>query len=164
MVSLVMFTGGYAMRQYSVFAVLSDRIDNNESALLDEMRAAQLGLATSKRAAGDSRPMAETDEQSRNAAEAIRTFPSRLTDEGAKAAANAAVRAGRGESVETELQAAIDAQSMFLFQGRTQIAATAAAGHDMILMALAPAIFLSMLLGLLMTASVLRPAVRRTDF
>lgn len=164
MVSLVLFVGGYAMRQYAAFVELSARFDNNESALLDEMRAAQLTLVSSRRTAGDPRPLSETDASSQEAVDAMRTFPSRLTDRDAKGAADAAVKAGKGIDAEAQLQAAIDAQSMFLFQGRTQIAATAAAGHDMILLALAPTIFLSLFLAILMTASILKPTIRKTDF
>jgi cytochrome b561 len=163
MVSLVLFAGGYAMRQYSAFAELSSQFDNNESTLLDEMRTAQLALVSSKRTAGDPRPLSETTASSQEAVEAIRTFPARLTDREAKAAADAAVRARNGADAEAQLQTAIDAQAMFLFEGRTQIAGTAAASHDMILLALAPTVFLSLFLAILMTGAILQPAIRRTD-
>jgi len=161
MVSVVLFAGGFAMRQYNTFVAIGERIDSNESALLDEMRVAQLDLVTSQSVSNDQRSVAETTELSNSAITEIRSFPPRLTDADAKAAAAAAAKATTNAVASENLQAAIDAQSMVLFQGRMEMAASAAAGHDMILVAIAPTIFLSLILALLMAASVMRQGERR---
>lgn len=63
--------------------------------------------------------------------------------------------AGRLDAAITALQSAIDSQAMAVFQKRMDIAESARKGHDMIVLAIAPTVFLTALLALIMSRNIL---------
>ncbi|HYE45642.1 MAG TPA: methyl-accepting chemotaxis protein [Caulobacter sp.] len=169
---MTLSAGAYGAQQYKAFNKLRSTFDETEVAALDEMRAAQLAL---KALAVD--PSAAAD-----AATTVQAFESRMSDPAARAAVAASAAAlgrlaadpaalstGALAEAETQLQSAVDSHYMVVFQRRLDIAETAAKGHDMIVLTLAPTIILSAILAFLLSRSILsaiphaRGVVRRVE-
>jgi len=165
--------GLHSAHRYASFKELRSHFDETEVALLDEMRATQISVALA-RAETSGSGASGLDGASSEAAAAARGFAARLRDPAARLSARRAagafdqMAAGRRspaivDAAERDLQDAIDSQYMVVFQGRLEIAQTAAIGHDMIILAVAPTILLCGLLAFLLSRSILLALARARD-
>jgi methyl-accepting chemotaxis protein len=151
--AMTLAAGLYGAAQYKSFNDLRSKFDDSQVAVLDEMRTAQLGLKT----------LAADPSQAPAMATTLQGFPARLTDATTRAAARTAassLASGDLAGADTAFQTAVDSQFMVVFQGRLDIAETAAKGHDMIVLALAPTVMLSMVLAFLLSRSLLSALAR----
>ena len=163
MLGLTLASGAYSARQYAAFKELRSHFDETEVSLLDDLRATQIVLLKGR---GDESAPSNAVSTARDGAVAVRGFAERLADPAARASivttAATLDRIVAGDSsaatwktVDDGLQSVIDSQYMLVFQGRLEIAETAAHGHDLIVVTLAPAIILSAMLALLLSRSIL---------
>ena len=161
--AITLAAGLYSAHTYTTFKALRTSFDEHQVALLDEMRTTQVAVAQARvsTAAGD------LATASHDAATATRDFTIRLSDptaRGGAATAHAAfVRMAAGDrsphifqTAQDALQSAIDSQYMLVFQGRLEIAESAAIGHDLIVLAFVPTILLCALLAFLVSRSILK--------
>jgi methyl-accepting chemotaxis protein len=152
--ALTLTAGLYAAGQYSAFDKQRAVFDDTEVTVLDDLRSAQLAV----------KGLAADPSGAAGALSTVQAFPGRLPDQAAKAAAELAVaamaRVAGGDAsalpgAETQLQAAVDAQFMRVFQKRLDLVQVAARGHDMIILTLAPTVMISALLAFLLARSLL---------
>ena len=159
--------GLYSAHQYAKFGELRSHFDETEVVLLDDMRATQIAVTLARVPSADAVPSPGQAEASAEAATAARDFVTRLSDPAARASARAAAlafgRMAKGDrspamiaAAAQGLQEAIDSQYLTVFQGRLAITQTAAIGHDMIVLALAPTIILCALLAAFFSRNILR--------
>lgn len=164
---LTLASGAYSARQYAAFKELRSHFDETEVSLLDDLRATQIMLLKVRSA----NPGADAVDAAREGAVAVRGFAGHLTDPAGRASltdtaatldriAGGDSSVAAWEAVDEGLQSIIDNQYMLVFQGRLEITETAAHGHDLIVVTLAPAIVLSTVLALLLSRSILL-ALRR---
>ncbi|CAN7541960.1 ATP-binding protein [Phenylobacterium sp. LjRoot225] len=159
--ALTTAAGIYGAHQYTAFTDLRAKFDETEVAALDDLRNAQMAVKTL--APGMSANLLGS---AADAAANVASFPARLADPDANAAATRAAAAlaklaagDRSQATfdvaDQELRNAADSQFMRVFQGRQEIERIAAKGHDLIILALAPAVILAAVLAFLLARSVL---------
>ena len=171
--ALTTAAGLYGASQYKAFKALQTHFDETEVAVLDDLRSAQVAqkavavlLANPASAAG-----AEATAAAQAAADNLASLPARLQDHDAHAAAAAAAagaaRIAKGErapalvtETDAQLQTAADSQFARVFQGRLDIAETAAKGHDLIILTLAPTLMIGAALAFLLSRSILGALAR----
>jgi methyl-accepting chemotaxis protein/cytochrome b561 len=155
--TLVVAASVYSAHQYSAFNTQRSHFDEDEVSLLDEMRVAQIDLIRKPHDRAVAKDVATT----------LHGFVARASDPGVRGAMVMAARAldratGKRSDVparaaaDRALQDAIDSQNMIVFQGRLDIATTAAKGHDLIVVTVAPTILLCAFLAFLLSRSILQ--------
>lgn len=158
--------GIYGSLQYGTFIDLRAKFDDTEVSVLDDMRAAQV---TFKSVAPDitrAPPPAALAASLRSLETTLDGFPARLSDAQAHSAAVQAAAAldkiAKGDRTQAivnladqNFQNAVDSQYLAVFQKRLAIAAVAAEGHDLIVLAIAPTLMLGAILAFLLTRNLL---------
>ena len=159
--ALTTAAGIYGARQYTEFTDLRARFDTTEVAMLDDLRNAQVAV----KALAPGLP-ADLRGSAAEAAAEVAGFPARLADPDARTAAARAAGAlaklaagdpsqATFEAADQQLRNAADSQFMRVFQRRQEIGRIAARGHDLIILAVAPAVILAAALAFLLSRSLL---------
>jgi len=151
--ALVVGASLHSAHQYARFNAERSHFDEVEVSLLADLSAAQIDLIRK----GDD-PAA-----TRAAVATLRGFLARAADPGVRRAIGTAIGAldhaagGAARAVaDGPLQDAVDSQAMIVVQDRLAIADTAARGHDLITVIVAPTIILCAILAFLLSRSILR--------
>ena len=158
-VMLVACAGLYSASRYTEFNTLRAQFDEIEVTSVDNMRALQLRSHDLSRThlsqeemrqaratlAADMRSIASQADPQTGAA--LVENAARLTEDGDESSLERAAVAFDG---------VVDSASMRLFEKRLEIAQTAAEGHDLIILALLPAIMFGAALAIVMSRSILR--------
>jgi methyl-accepting chemotaxis protein/cytochrome b561 len=158
--------GIYGSLQYGSFIDLRAKFDDTEVSALDDMRSAQVTLKSLAPQISQAAPPAALAASLHSLAMTLDGFPARLTDDQAHSAAVAAAaaldRAAKGDhakvafdTADQKFQNAVDSQYMAVFQKRLAIAAVAAEGHDLIVLAIAPTLLAGAILAFLLTRNLL---------
>jgi len=158
-------SGLFAASQYRAFGDARDRFDQTEVATLDDMRTALAGVAgldlpqdAGERpafAARAGKVAADLEDLSGRATDLEARRDLLKAEAGLRAAAAGAPPPSGLARVQALAQAAVDAQTNAVLQGRLAMAATAARGHDLIVLVLAPAVLAGAVLSFLLSRSVL---------
>jgi len=166
--SMTLAAGLYGATQYTRFDALRTKFDEVDLTNLDSLRSAVSDLKTARLQFG-SGGQAEPEGFATGLASTADTLESigKQTDtadvrtnlvaaaRNLRAATANAADAGQLDAAIATLQSAIDSQAMAVFQKRLDIAENARKGHDMIIMAIAPTVFISAMLALIMSRSIL---------
>jgi signal transduction histidine kinase/cytochrome b561/ActR/RegA family two-component response regulator len=153
--------GLFAADQYRAFSDARDRFDESQVATLDDLQGAMIGLK-SLPAPGDSARLAsalkiadDLEDLGRRSDEPEVRAEVLKAEAGLRAAASGDPPAAALAVVDQLTQAAIDQQTNTVLQGRLEMRAIAAHGHDLIVLVLAPATMAGALLAFLLSRSVL---------
>jgi methyl-accepting chemotaxis protein/cytochrome b561 len=149
--SLTLAAGVYSAHKYAEFNELQSAFDQGEAAMLEELRAAQL--------AAHSLGATPTPEAITGVSGSLDTLLPRLTDATVRGDAEKAAQgfaAGDLADATTSLDSATDGMAMVVFQRKLDLTEIASQGHDLIVLTLAPTVFISALIGFLLSRSILQ--------
>jgi methyl-accepting chemotaxis protein/cytochrome b561 len=156
-VTLTFGAGIYGARQYSAFNQLRAGFEDNEVALLDDLRGAQLA-AHSLAGAKDGAAKDVADSLSA----ALRRLPDPAIRGDVRAAATGFAAIARGDrtaglrTAGAALDNAVDGMALVVFQRRLEITEVAAQGHDLIVLTLAPTVLISAIIAFLLSRSIVQ--------
>jgi methyl-accepting chemotaxis protein len=157
-------SGIYSAHQYKALNDLRAGLAQTTTGPLDDLRAAQLDLKSLAVALAPGAAAETLNKGARAVAAELAAVAPKLTD--ADAAAGT-LKAGHAlgtllatrspqafAEADTQLQNAVDSQSMAAFQKNAELDAVAAKGHDLIVLALAPTIAIAAVLAFLLSRSL----------
>jgi methyl-accepting chemotaxis protein len=157
-VTLTFGAGIYGARQYSAFNQLRAGFEDNEVALLDELRGAQL--------AAHSLTGTAQDGAVKDVVDTLSAALPRLANPAIRGDARAAVtgfaaiaRGDRAAGLRTAgaaLDNVVDGMALVVFQRRLEITEVAAQGHDLIILTLAPTVLISAIIAFLLSRSIVQ--------
>jgi len=153
--SLALGSGLYGAHKYSQFNALHAQFDENEAAALDTLRSAQL--------AAHSLGQAPAPDAPNSVATNIMSALPQVADPGVRADAQKAVRGFASHDLAgatTALDNAADGMAMVVFQKKLDLTEIASQGHDLIILTLAPTVFISALIAFLLSRSILQALSR----
>ncbi|MDP9007272.1 MAG: response regulator [Pseudomonadota bacterium] len=168
---LCMAAGLYGAKQYTIFSDARQSFDETEVMALDSLRMAQLDLhvltARAPEPAAATVNIALVAKITREIAGARKKLKNTEAQTNADLARQVLLRSpdriptpGTLVEVDQLLQAATDAQYNVVIVGRLAIGEIAAKGHDLIVLALAPAVMIGMTLTFLLSRSILNALSR----
>jgi signal transduction histidine kinase/cytochrome b561 len=155
--------GLYGASQYSAYNDYRDRFDETEVSTLDAMRAIQLDLKALPDPASRDKTAKLAADLTANAAQthdrAVRRGETRAAALLTALPQHPAPRADLAP-IDQLVQDAADNQTNVVLQGRLEMRAFAARGHDLIILALTPALLLGAILASILSRSVLSALAR----
>lgn len=149
--SLALGAGLYGAKKYTEFNALHTAFDEREGAALDSLRSAQL-------AAHSLGSTAAPDAVKAVATSLTSALPT-ITDKGVRQDARTAARAfAAGDAAQgmKALDSATDNMTMVVFQKKLDLTEIASQGHDLIILTLAPTVFISAVIAFLLSRSILQ--------
>jgi len=153
--SLSLGAGLYSANKYTQFNALHAQFDEQEAAALDSLRSAQL--------AAHSLGTSPAPEAVKALVDSLGAALPTITDTGAAADARKAAQ-GFAQGDLTAASAALDnatnSMTMVVFQKKLDLTEVASQGHDLIILTLAPTVFISAVIGFLLSRSILHALSR----